>query len=130
MPQRLAHVTLLVHDYDEAIDFYTRKLGFELRTDTALGGGKRWVLVAPVGSTESSSLLLARADNVAQRSQVGVQAGGRVCLFLTTDNFWDDYHRMQAQGVRFRELPREEAYATVVVFEDLYGNYWDLLQPR
>lgn len=130
MPQQLAHVTLLVHDYDEAITFYTTQLGFELRVDTPLGAGKRWVLVAPPGVATGSALLLAQADGPAQESAVGNQSGGRVFLFLNTDDFWRDYHAMQARGVRFHETPREESYATVAVFEDLYGNLWDLLQPK
>ena len=129
MPQQLAHVTLLVRDYDEAIWFYTEKLGFQLITDTPLSPAKRWVLVAPVGSP-TNALLLAKADNAEQLSRVGNQTGGRVFFFLSTDDFWRDYHRMQAQGVQFKETPREEAYATVAVFEDLYGNLWDLLQPK
>lgn len=129
MPQQLAHVTLLVRDYDEAIQFYTGKLGFHLLTDTPLGEGKRWVLVAPAGSPGGCALLLARADGPEQLSRVGNQTGGRVGLFLTTDDFWRDYQHLQAQGVVFREAPRRETYATVVVFEDLYGNLWDLLQP-
>jgi catechol 2,3-dioxygenase-like lactoylglutathione lyase family enzyme len=128
MPQQLAHVALLVQDYDEAIQFYTQKLGFQLLADTPLGPGKRWVLVAPAGSP-GSALLLAKADGAAQQNRVGNQTGGRVFLFLTTDDFWRDYHRMQAQGVLFKETPRTESYATVAVFEDLYGNLWDLLQP-
>ena len=128
MSQQLAHVTLLVRDYDEAIHFYTAKLGFQLLTDTPLSATKRWVLVAPAGSP-ASALLLAKADDAEQLSRVGNQTGGRVFLFLTTDDFWRDYHQMQAKGVLFKETPREEAYATVAVFEDLYGNLWDLLQP-
>jgi catechol 2,3-dioxygenase-like lactoylglutathione lyase family enzyme len=131
MLQHLAHVALLVRDYDEAIAFYIQKLGFELRADTPLGAGKRWVLVAPAGAGSAGpALLLARAEGLAQLSRVGDQTGGRVFLFLSTDDFWRDYHRMQTQGITFLETPREEAYATVVVFEDLYGNRWDLLQPR
>lgn len=129
MSQQLAHVTLLVRDYDEAIQFYTEKLGFQLLTDTPLSATKRWVLVAPPGGGAASALLLARADDAEQLSRVGNQTGGRVFLFLTTDDFWRDYHQMQAHGVQFKELPREESYATVAVFEDLYGNLWDLLQP-
>ncbi|HET9505464.1 MAG TPA: VOC family protein [Hymenobacter sp.] len=131
MPQQLAHVALLVRDYDEAIAFYTQKLGFELLADTPLGAGKRWVLVTPAGAgSPGPALLLARAEGATQLSRVGDQTGGRVFLFLSTDDFWRDYHRMQAQGITFVETPREEAYATVVVFEDLYGNRWDLLEPR
>ncbi len=127
--QRLAHVALLVRDYDEAIAWYTAILGFRLVQDTDLGGGKRWVLVAPPGDG-AAALLLARAVDARQSSRVGDQTGGRVFLFLHTDDFWRDYRAMLAAGVRFAEAPREEAYATVVVFEDLYGNRWDLLQPR
>ncbi len=130
MLQQLVHVTLLVTDYDEAIAFYTQKLGFRLLADTPLGAGKRWVLVAPPGGAAGSALLLAQADGPAQQSQVGNQTGGRVFLFLTTDDFWADYHQLVARGVSFQETPREEAYATVAVFADLYGNRWDLLQPK
>ncbi|MGI4762191.1 MAG: VOC family protein [Janthinobacterium lividum] len=128
--QQLAHVALVVRDYDEALAFYTRQLGFRVVADTPLGEGKRWVLVAPPGEAGGSALLLARAEGPAQLAQVGNQTGGRVFLFLTTDDFWRDYHLMQARGVRFHETPREEGYATVAVFEDLYGNLWDLLQPK
>ena len=130
MQQQLAHVALVVRDYDEALAFYTQQLGFQLLADTPLGGGKRWVLVAPPGPAGGSALLLARADGPAQLARVGDQTGGRVFLFLTTDDFWRDYHGFQARGVRFLETPREEVYATVAVFEDLYGNRWDLLQPK
>lgn len=129
MSQSLAQLTLLVHDYDEAIAWYTRRLGFTLREDTPLGSGKRWVVVTPPGST-GTGLLLARAATDEQRAAVGRQAGGRVFLFLRTDDFWSDYRRMLAAGVTFRETPREEPYATVAVFEDLYGNPWDLLQGK
>ncbi len=128
--QQLAHVTLVVRDYEEAIHFYTQQLGFQLVADTPLGDGKRWLLVAPPGSVGGSALLLARADGPEQLRYVGNQTGGRVFLFLTTDDFWRDYHRMVAQGVQFQEAPREEVYATVAVFADLYGNLWDLLQPK
>ncbi len=127
--QQLAHVALLVREYDEAIAWYTGMLGFRLLQDIDLGGGKRWVLVAPPGDG-LACLLLARAVNVRQQSRIGDQTGGRVFLFLHTDDFWRDYRAMLALGVRFSEAPREEPYATVVVFEDLYGNRWDLLQPR
>ncbi|WP_240221766.1 VOC family protein [Rheinheimera hassiensis] len=123
----IANVALLVANYDEAIAFYTEKLGFDLLEDTELGGGKRWVQVAPKNNS-GTVLLLAKASNEKQLSAVGDQAGGRVWLFLQTDDFWHDYHAMQAAGVIFHETPRQEAYATVVVFEDLYGNKWDLLQ--
>lgn len=129
MPQSLAQLALLVSDYDEAIAWYTGQLGFTLREDTPLGGGRRWVVVAP-RDTEGTGLLLAQAATDEQRAAVGRQAGGRVFLFLRTDDFWRDYRRMLAAGVLFRETPREEPYATVAVFEDLYGNPWDLLQPR
>jgi catechol 2,3-dioxygenase-like lactoylglutathione lyase family enzyme len=127
--QQLAHVTLLVNDYDEALAFYTQKLGFQVVSDTPLSATKRWVVVVPPGGG-GSGLLLAKADDAAQQSQVGNQAAGRVFLFLNTDDFWRDYHAMLASGVRFHETPREEVYATVAVFEDLYGNLWDLLQPK
>ena len=130
MQQQLAHVALVVRDYDEAIAFYTQQLGFRLVADTPLGGGKRWVLVAPPGSAGGCALLLAQADGPAQLARVGDQTGGRVFLFLTTDDFWRDYHALQAKGVQFLETPRVETYATVAVFEDLYGNRWDLLQPK
>jgi len=128
--QQLAHVALVVRDYDEALAFYTQQLGFQLVADTPLGRGKRWVLVAPPGGAAGSALLLAQANGAEQLARVGDQTGGRVFLFLTTDDFWRDYHAMQAKGVRFHETPREEVYATVAVFEDLYGNLWDLLQPK
>jgi catechol 2,3-dioxygenase-like lactoylglutathione lyase family enzyme len=127
--QQLAHITLLVNNYDEALAFYTQKLGFQVVSDTPLSPTKRWVVVVPPGGG-GSGLLLAKADDAQQQSQVGNQAGGRVFLFLNTDDFWRDYHAMLARGVRFHETPREEVYATVVVFEDLYGNLWDLLQPK
>lgn len=123
----ISNVALLVTDYDEAIAFYTQKLGFDLLEDTNLDAGKRWVQVAPKHSS-GTALLLAKASNEKQLSAVGDQAGGRVWLFLQTDDFWRDYHAMQAAGVVFHEVPRQEPYATVVVFEDLYGNKWDLLQ--
>lgn len=128
MSQTIGHVTLLVRDYDEAIAFYVNSLGFRLVADEALAGGKRWVLVAPAGPA-GTALLLARAATPEQKARVGDQAGGRVFLFLHTDDFWRDYHLMKSRGVRFAEEPRQEAYGAVVVFEDLYGNRWDLLQP-
>jgi catechol 2,3-dioxygenase-like lactoylglutathione lyase family enzyme len=131
MTQQLAHVALLVQDYDEAIAFYTEKLGFHLVTDTSLGPGKRWVLVAPGGTASAGpALLLAKAEGAEQQRRVGNQTGGRVFLFLTTDDFWRDYHQFTARGVAFQETPREEVYATVAVFSDHYGNLWDLLQPK
>ena len=123
---RLSLTALLVRDYDEAIPFYVDKLGFELVEDTPRGGGKRWVVVRPRGS--DAALLLAQAAG-AQASRIGDQAGGRVFLFLETDDFAGDHARMAAAGVRFLEEPRHEPYGTVAVFEDLYGNRWDLIQP-
>ena len=126
-PRRtLAHVALVVRDYDEAIDFYTRALGFRLVEDTKLGADKRWVVVAP--SDGGASLLLAKASNDAQRSRVGNQTGGRVFLFLHTDDFDRDHRMMSAHGVTFVEGPRDETYGKVAVFEDLYGNRWDLIE--
>jgi catechol 2,3-dioxygenase-like lactoylglutathione lyase family enzyme len=128
--QNLALVSLLVQDYDEAIAFFVNTLGFELREDTAqLDGSKRWVVVAPAGST-GAGLLLARAVGERQVSFVGDQSGGRVFLFLNTTDFWSDYRRYVAAGVRFVRPPREEPYGTVAVFLDLCGNQWDLIEPR
>jgi catechol 2,3-dioxygenase-like lactoylglutathione lyase family enzyme len=127
--RRLAHVAIVVRDYDEAIDFYTRALGFHLVEDTRLGADKRWVIVAP-SAGDGASLLLAKASNEAQADRVGNQTGGRVFLFLHTDDFKRDHRAMMAQGVRFVEAPREESYGTVAVFEDLYGNRWDLIERR
>jgi catechol 2,3-dioxygenase-like lactoylglutathione lyase family enzyme len=129
MKQFIAHVTIVVNDYDEAIRFYTEKLGFELVEDTALSATKRWVLVAPPGSTECR-LLLAKAADSTQAACVGRQTGGRVFLFLYTDDFRRDYHTLQQRGVTFVRQPSEEDYGTVAVFQDLYGNLWDLLQPK
>jgi catechol 2,3-dioxygenase-like lactoylglutathione lyase family enzyme len=128
MAQSIATVALVVADYDAAIEFYCRKLGFELRADTDLGDGKRWVVVAPPGG-RGAALLLARADGAAQRERVGDQTGGRVGFFLETDDFARDRARLTAAGVRFREQPRQERYGMVAVFEDLYGNRWDLIEP-
>ena len=128
MKQSIAYITLVVRNYDEAIAFYTGALGFALLEDTALGGGKRWVRVAPRGASETA-LLLAQADDDAQRARIGDQTGGRVGFFLHTDDFDRDHAAMSARGVRFLEAPRREAYGTVAVFEDLYGNRWDLLEP-
>ncbi|MEU6487512.1 VOC family protein [Streptomyces sp. NPDC046887] len=126
----IALATLVVRDYDEAIDFYTRALGFELVEDTDRGGGTRWVVVRPGGAEGAGTgLLLARAKNTEQAASVGAQTGGRVGFFLHTGDFAADHARMTAAGVRFLEEPRQEAYGTVAVFEDLYGNRWDLLQP-
>ena len=129
MKQKIGSVALLVQDYDEAISFYVDKLHFELMEDVAMGGGKRWVTVAPPGSSETR-LLLAKAMSPEQKSQIGNQTGGRVFLFLHTDNFWRDYNEMKTKGVRFLEEPRKESYGTVVVFEDLHGNKWDLLEEK
>jgi catechol 2,3-dioxygenase-like lactoylglutathione lyase family enzyme len=127
--QTLGAVALVVRDYDEAIAYYTGVLGFTLVEDSPRGAGKRWVLVAPPGAQETR-LLLAQAKNEAELAAVGRQTGGRVFLFLHTDDFWRDHRAYTARGVRFIEPPREEGYATVVVFEDLYGNRWDLLQLK
>jgi len=128
MPHVLAQITFLVHDYDEAIAFFTTKLGFLLLEDSPQPDGKHWVVVKPDGPS-SSSLLLAKADTPEQKNSIGKQAAGRVFLFLHTDDFWRDYRAMQSRGVRFLEAPREEPYGTVAVFEDLYTNKWDLLMP-
>ncbi|QGZ51558.1 VOC family protein [Streptomyces sp. QHH-9511] len=129
----LALVALVVRDYDEAIAFYTDALGFDLVEDTDRGDGSRWVVVRPPagpdGAAAGTGLLLARAKNGEQASRVGDQTGGRVGFFLHTDDFARDHARMTAAGVRFLEEPRHEPYGSVVVFEDLYGNRWDLLQP-
>jgi catechol 2,3-dioxygenase-like lactoylglutathione lyase family enzyme len=126
---RLALAAIVVRDYDEAIAFYTDALGFELREDTALGPDKRWVVVAPPGSGPTDAgILLARAGNDHQAERVGDQTGGRVGFFLHTTDFAGDHERMAAAGVRFVEGPRTEAYGTVGVFEDLYGNRWDLIE--
>jgi catechol 2,3-dioxygenase-like lactoylglutathione lyase family enzyme len=122
-------VALLVRDYDEAIDWFTRVLGFALVEDAPVAGGKRWVVVAPPGP-DGASLLLARAATDVQRARVGDQTGGRVFLFLETDDFARDHAALVARGVRFAEPPREEPYGTVAVFLDLYGNRWDLVQPH
>ena len=126
---RIGAVTFLVREYDEAIDWFTRALDFELVEDTPLGDGKRWVLVAPRGG-EGAPLLLARATDEGQQVRIGNQAGGRVFLFLHTDDFGRDRQRMLAAGVTFREEPRHESYGAVAVFEDLYGNPWDLIEPK
>jgi catechol 2,3-dioxygenase-like lactoylglutathione lyase family enzyme len=127
MSQHLGYVALVVRDYDEAIDFYVGKLGFELIEDTPLCEVKRWVLIAPPGSREAR-LLLAKAASPEQLARVGDQTGGRVFLFLHTDDFWRDYRAFKASGVAFCRDPSEESYGTVAVFEDLYGNRWDLLE--
>ena len=123
---KIATLAFLVRDYDEAIAWFMHCLGFELAADTDMGGGKRWVVVQPPGAT-GAALLLAKATGE-QREAIGKQAGGRVFLFLETDDFDRDHARMSAAGVEFREAPRSEAYGKVAVFEDLYGNPWDLIQ--
>ncbi|KXF80774.1 VOC family protein [Enterovibrio coralii] len=128
MKQSLVHVAIVVRDYDEAIDFYVNKLKFELLEDTYQPEeDKRWVVVSPPGST-GATLLLARASKPEQIDFIGNQAGGRVFLFLNTDDFWRDYNRMVDDGIQFIREPKEADYGTVAVFEDLYGNLWDLLQ--
>jgi lactoylglutathione lyase len=127
--QQIGYVALVVREYDEAIAFYRDKLGFTLLEDTPLGPEKRWVLMQPGGAT-GTQLLLARAANPEQTTRVGNQTGGRVFLFLHTDDFWRDYRNYTDRGVRFRRPPSEESYGTVAVFEDLYGNLWDLLQLK
>jgi catechol 2,3-dioxygenase-like lactoylglutathione lyase family enzyme len=128
MPQSIAHLTIIVRNYDEALKFYAQKLGFQLLQDTPLPDNKRWILVAPPDS-RGAALLLAEADTPEQSRAIGNQTGGRVFLFLHTDDFWREYKAYQSRGVSFLESPREESYGTVAVFEDLYGNKWDLLQP-
>ncbi len=127
--RRLSLVALLVRDYDEAIDFYTQKLGFRLAEDTPLGDDKRWVVVTPERQ-DSAALLLARAADAEQETAIGRQAGGRVFLFLETDDFARDHRDMLEKGVVFLEEPRHEAYGVVAVFKDLYGNPWDLIERR
>lgn len=129
MSQSIATAALLVADYDEAITFYCDRLGFDLVEDSDLGGGKRWVVVAPSGRA-GAQLLLARADGEAQRAAIGNQGGGRVMFFLQTSNFPKDHAAMLERGVTFLEEPRHEAYGSVAVFTDLYGNKWDLIQPK
>ncbi len=125
--QRLFLTAVLVQDYDEAIEFYVHKLGFDVRLDTPLSKSKRWVVLAPSGGGQGC-ILLAKAETKAQTESIGNQTGGRVFLFLDTDNFQRDYEKYLANGVRFVEAPRREEYGTVAVFEDLYGNRWDLIQ--
>lgn len=129
MSQHITSVAIIVREYDEAINWYCGILGFRLVEDTVLTDTKRWVRVAPAEST-NFSLLLARAVSSEQTSRLGNQTGGRVFLFLNTDDFWHDYHALSRKGVVFRRSPVEESYGTVAVFEDLYGNLWDLIQPR
>ena len=130
MKQSIGQLSLVVREYDEAINFYVGALGFALVEDTYVPEqDKRWVVVAPPGSIESR-ILLARASNDEQASRLGNQTGGRVFLFLFTDNFWRDFESYKAKGVVFIREPKEEPYGTVAVFQDLYGNLWDLLQPK
>jgi len=130
MKQQIAHISLVVDDYDEAIQFYTQKLNFKLIEDTPLSDVKRWVIVGPPGSTSGCNLLLAKASTEEQKSRVGNQTGGRVFLFLFTDDFWRDYKNMVANDIKFVRDPSEEEYGTVAVFEDLYGNLWDFIQSK
>ena len=127
MKQSIVHIALVVDDYDEAIKFYMEKLNFILIEDTVPSETKRWVLVAPKGA-EECCLLLARGVGEEQRSRIGNQTGGRVFLFLKTDDFWRDYNNMRSQSVNFVREPKEEEYGTVAVFADLYGNLWDLVE--
>ncbi|GAB2479404.1 VOC family protein [Algoriphagus taiwanensis] len=127
MHQQLGQITLLVNDYDEAIHYYTKTLGFELLEDSKMSETKRWVRVTPPGST--CHLLLAKAANETQEKQIGFQAGGRVFLFLYTDDFYRDYENYRSKGVEFIREPAQEPYGIVSVFRDLYGNLWDLIQP-
>jgi catechol 2,3-dioxygenase-like lactoylglutathione lyase family enzyme len=128
--QTIGLTALLVRDYEEALEFYVGRLGFTLLEDTVIARqDKRWVVIAPPGSS-GSALLLARADSPEQESRIGNQTGGRVFLFLYTDDFWRDYNAYQAKGVVFVRGPKAESYGTVAVFQDIYGNQWDLLQPK
>jgi len=130
MQQAIGLVALVVREYDEALHFYVGTLGFMLIEDTSMPAqDKRWVVVAPPGTSEAR-LLLARASGEEQASRIGNQTGGRVFLFLYTDDFWRDFHAYKAKGVVFVREPQEESYGTVAVFKDLYGNLWDLLQPK
>jgi catechol 2,3-dioxygenase-like lactoylglutathione lyase family enzyme len=128
MKQHIAHIALVVRDYDEAIKFYIEKLDFKLLEDTRLSDEKRWVLVAPPGAAECC-LLLAKAANDRQAASIGNQTGGRVFLFLHTDDFWRDYNKMVERNITFIRPPAQEEYGIVAVFQDLYGNLWDLIQP-
>ncbi len=129
MNQNIIQLSLVVKDYDEAIDFYTKKVGFELIEDTVLSETKRWVVVKPKGE-KSCGLLLAKAANKEQEERIGNQTGGRVFLFLHTDNFWRDYENLVKNEVKFVKRPSEQAHGTVAVFKDLYGNLWDLIEPK
>lgn len=129
MKQHLAQIALIVKDYDEAIEFYTQKLSFILVEDSILTTTKRWVIISPPGSA-GCKLLLAKAVGEPQHSRVGNQTGGRVFLFLYTDDFWRDYNAMQEKGIEFTRTPVNEEWGTVAVFKDLYGNLWDLIEPK
>ena len=129
MNQRLAHVTIVVRDYDEALEFYTSKLLFRVIEDTRLSEEKRWILIAPQGNGDTC-VLLAKAVNERQAASVGNQTGGRVAFFLHTDDFWRDFEVLKRNEVRFVREPQEQEYGTVAVFEDLYGNLWDLVEPN
>jgi len=129
MKQKIGNIALVVEDYDEAIDFYVNKLNFDLIEDTQLDENKRWVVVSPKGSNESR-LLLAKADNDDQKSRIGNQTGGRVFLFLFTDNFERDFNNLKRQNVTIIREPKDEVYGKVLVFSDLYGNLWDLIEPK
>lgn len=129
MYQRIAHIALVVKDYDDAIEFYTEKLDFKLLENTRIDENKRWVMVAPPGAKECC-LLLAKASNERQLESIGNQTGGRVGFFLFTDDFWRDYNKMTDREISFVRPPTEFEYGTVAVFEDLYGNMWDLIEPN
>ncbi|HLY68933.1 MAG TPA: VOC family protein [Puia sp.] len=129
MKQEIAQIALVVNDYDEAIKFYTEKLHFNLLEDTELSATKRWVVLSPP-SSKGCKLLLAKAANEKQSTRIGDQTGGRVFLFLHTDDFWRDYANMRSKGVLFVREPVEESWGTVAVFEDLYGNLWDFIEPK
>jgi catechol 2,3-dioxygenase-like lactoylglutathione lyase family enzyme len=129
MNQHIAHIALVVKEYDEAIDFYCNQLGFVLKEDTVMSETKRWVIVKPRGDG-NCSLLLAKAVGDEQQSRIGNQTGGRVFLFLYTDDFWRDYNNYTSKGIEFIRVPKEEAYGTVAVFKDFYGNMWDLIERK
>lgn len=131
MKQHLARIALVVREYDEAIAFYTEKLDFTLIEDTQLSETKRWVVVAPPGNPENGCcFILAKAKNEQEAAAIGNQTGGRVFLFLYTDDFWRDYEKMKARDIKFVREPSEHDYGTVCVFKDLYGNLWDFIEPR
>ncbi len=129
MKQQITHIALLVNDYDEAIRFYTKKLNFIVKEDTVLSETKRWVIISPPGS-DGCSLLLAKASTEEQKSRIGNQTGGRVFLFMYTDDVKRDYKNMKEQGISFAREPVAEVWGTVAVFKDLYGNLWDLIEPK